>query len=80
MPSEFLYNLTKNLTAHLRHYLCAVLPLLCDNVTVSAVICVSVYIVWLTFLFEKHSPQERKQAHHFGRNDMPVNRIRNCFR
>ena len=26
MPSEFLYNLTKNLTAHLRHYLCAVLP------------------------------------------------------
>ena len=27
MPSEFLYNLTKNLTAHLRHYLCAVLPL-----------------------------------------------------
>ena len=26
MPSEFLYNLTKNLTAHLRHYLCSVLP------------------------------------------------------
>ena len=26
MPSEFLYNLTKNLTAYLRHYLCAVLP------------------------------------------------------
>ena len=26
MPSKFLYNLTKNLTAHLRHYLCAVLP------------------------------------------------------
>ena len=28
MPSKFLCNLTKKLTAHLRHYLCAVLPLL----------------------------------------------------
>ena len=26
MPAEFLYNLTKNLTAHLQHKLCAVLP------------------------------------------------------
>ena len=26
MPAEFLYNLTKNLTAHLQHNLCAVLP------------------------------------------------------
>ena len=31
MPSEFLYNLTKNLTAHLRHYLCAVLPLVSED-------------------------------------------------
>ena len=27
MPVEFLYNLTKNLTAHLQHNLCAVLPI-----------------------------------------------------
>ena len=27
MPAEFLYNLTKNLTAHLQHNLCAVLPI-----------------------------------------------------
>jgi len=27
MPAKFLYNLTKNLTAHLQHKLCAVLPL-----------------------------------------------------
>ena len=26
MPAEFLYNLTKNLSAHLQHKLCAVLP------------------------------------------------------
>ncbi|MBE6861584.1 MAG: hypothetical protein E7497_01605 [Ruminococcus sp.] len=26
MPAEFLYNLTKNLTAYLSHKLCAVLP------------------------------------------------------
>ena len=27
MPAEFLYDLTKNLTAHLQHKLCAVLPI-----------------------------------------------------
>ena len=26
MPAEFLYNLTKNLSAHLQHKFCAVLP------------------------------------------------------
>ncbi len=26
LRSKYLYNLTKNLTVHLRHYLCAVLP------------------------------------------------------
>jgi len=26
MPAKFLYNLTKNLSAHLQHNLCAVLP------------------------------------------------------
>ena len=26
LPAKFLYNLTKNLTAHLTHKLCAVLP------------------------------------------------------
>ena len=26
MPAEFLYNLTKNLSAHLQHKSCAVLP------------------------------------------------------
>ena len=28
MPAKFLYNLTKNLSAHLQHNLCAVLPIL----------------------------------------------------
>jgi len=27
MPAEFLYDLTKNLTAHLQHKLCVMLPL-----------------------------------------------------
>ncbi|MBR3630173.1 MAG: hypothetical protein IKN55_06850 [Oscillospiraceae bacterium] len=31
--ASFLYNLTKNLTAHLHHQLCAVLPKMkCDNI------------------------------------------------
>ena len=30
MPAKFLYNLTKNLSAHLQHNLCAVLPINCS--------------------------------------------------
>ena len=37
MPAEFLYNLTKNLTAHLQYNLCAVLPLFCTENTVTCV-------------------------------------------
>jgi hypothetical protein len=32
MPAVFLYNLTKNLSAHLQHKLCAVLPLFSANI------------------------------------------------
>ncbi len=28
MPAKFLYNLTKNLSAHIQHKFCAVLPIL----------------------------------------------------
>ena len=38
MPAKFLYNLTKNLSAHLQHNLCAVLPKINSSVKLRGVL------------------------------------------